>query len=328
MEKPKQNESIEIRSKKNIIVHHNDLDGCVSAALLVRELIQQGEIYSLVPVMYLGNQERHREMLESLIKSHFTTGMDHKVFILDFPWHPLADVWIDHHGSSMEHAPREAMKYLIPQLDSAAEAVAIYLQDTCDDYQESLNTTWAISWTGKIDSAKYDGISEYYNCNNPWLVLRLFTDHDKQAHRTARIAELLAQYDLDAQIVVDIIGGADKAIEKFQSDIKSVERAIVENHGVGIIITRHRNDFPRYSEYIMRPDIKYSIRVTNAEHGREIKVGRNIWHPKMDSTKDIGRIMADLFPDNGGGHAGIGGAIVSEPLYEDALNKIWEKLVS
>ena len=309
---------------KNIIVTHNDLDGAVSASMIIRELTKYNGLYSIVPVMYLGNRTYHTEMLDTLIKSHFSsTG--NKVFVVDFPWHPLADVWIDHHKTSERHSPPEARKYLLPMLSSAAEATTIYLGDADPDYVESVNSTWAIEWAGKIDSAKYESPDEYFKCANPWLVLRLFTDHDKQAHKTARIAELLAHHDFDADIVVDIIGGAQKAIEKFQHDINLVGPAIVENGGVGIIVTRHRNDFPRYAEYIVRPDIDFSIRVTNTERDkREIRVGHNIWKPK--SNKDIGRIMADLFPDSGGGHPGVGGAIVEENEYSDSLDKIWAEL--
>jgi nanoRNase/pAp phosphatase (c-di-AMP/oligoRNAs hydrolase) len=202
----------------------------------------------------------------------------------------------------------------------------VYLHDTYAEYVESVNATWALEWAGKIDSARYSSPEEYFKCDNPWLVLRLLTDHDKQAHRTSRIAELLAANDMDAEIVVDIMGGAVKAIEKFQADIGLVKSAIVENNGVGIIITKHRNDFPRYSEYIMRPDINFSIRVTNTEHGkREIRVGCNIWKPKTNIN--IGKIMNDLFPNNGGGHPGIGGAIVEENEYDSALDKIWAELI-
>lgn len=313
---------------KNIIVHHNDLDGCVSAAMLVRQILQKkDETYTLVPVMYLGNKDHHKRMLDDLIVSHFSgpeSTVKNKVFVLDFPWHPMANVWIDHHKTSMSSAPENARKYLLPQLDSAAEAVAIYLSDNDPNYVESVNTTWALSWTGKIDSAKYESSDEYYNCDNPWLILRLLTDHDKQAHRTARIAELLAHNDMDAQKVVDIIGGTRKTVEKFQSDIKATEQAIVVNGSVGLIITRHRNDFPRYAEYICRPDINLSIRVTNLEGKREVRVGKNPWAPK--NNIDIGAIMAEVCPGNGGGHPGVGGAIVDESEYHSVIDRILERV--
>lgn len=277
--------------------------------------------------MYLGNKDHHKKMLDDLIMSHLNEPKDrveHKIFVLDFPWHPMADIWIDHHRTNALNVPESKRKYLLTQLDSAAEAVAVYLTDTDKSYTESVNTTWALSWVGRIDSAKYSSAIEYYNCDNPWLILRLLTDYDKQAHRTARIAELLAHNDMDAQRVVDIIGGTKKIVDKFQSDIRSTEPAIVVSGSVGLIITRHRNDFPRFAEYICRPDIKFSIRVTNLDGGREIRVGKNPWHPKNDI--DIGAIMAEICPNNGGGHPGVGGAIVEEDEYQGVIDRILERI--
>lgn len=318
---------------KHIIVFHNDFDGVVSAALLLNFINQQYDFpqYSLIPVMYFGSDRTHNDMLKNIIESKFNKFAKdgNKVYVLDFPYHPIADIWIDHHKTNdLDSIPDAQKMFFRPFQRACAEIIPFFCIHENKEYRESIAESAAIGWASKIDSAGYKTKDEYYDCSSAWMQMRLFIEDGKKDQKSARIVELIVNHKFDANKVVDILGGVNGVVFKFKERINKTKGAIVVNGNIGLIITKNKNDYPRYSEFIVRPDIEYSIRVTNSneENVKRISVGINPWIKFDRQMINIGGTLREIFGSRSGGHPTVGGAMCKEDDLQERLDVLFVKL--
>ena len=310
---------------KHVIIHHNDFDGVISAAILLNGVLASGDSYSLVPVMYIGNDSIHDNMLSNLARSKMSDTDENTVYIVDFLYNKICDVWIDHHrNNDGPDVPESAKEFFNPRSKSAASVVMEYIMKNVEKTHASLNMVEAVKWADIIDSASYKSLDEYIEASSPWLQLRLLIEDYKKDHISARIVELLCNYGFDAGLVVEIIGGINPIMQAFRKKVDSVKGAlVVSDGGIGHIITPHQNDFPRYSEFYVRPDIKYSIRSFEVDKKgtRKVSVGFNNWGG-FENKINIGKTLKDIFPTGAGGHFDVGAAFCDESEVHENINKI------
>ncbi len=297
------------------IYYHRDFDGMVSAAVLAKILSDRGEKgVTWESVNY--DQRRHWDQ--------FAAGR--RFAIVDFHFHPRAELWFDHHPTT----------FLTPELRATYEPSERWLWDetslSCPplilrhaaqhwDYTPEPRFEDMARWSDVIDGARYESVDQAVFGEAPALrVARAlqasprpdWTDELVGAMTTSSLEGVAGRMDVEVAFQ-RASRNRDRALEQFPPLVGSIENGVLTYDASSNQIRRER-----FAAFYHHPEIFYSVGVIPTRAGYHVSCGENPWN-QPTAGLHVGEIMEGY---GGGGHRGVGGA--NPPSLERAREVVGE----
>ena len=284
----------------NHIFFHNDVDGIISAVLF--QLYQVGREFDYKDsILYPVQSTMRGVSLQKIIEK--IDGND-PIAILDFEFNPRANIWFDHHFSEdLGPSPVSTGKiFYNPSAKSAADIIAGEYKFEKDDI---------ISMTNMIDSASYPDVKFIFESDHPLMILRAYLEMAFPSDMTySRIVEVIVASGCDVE----------KSLRKMRIDCSNVRnicnlaskssKDMLLFGSCSVVQQTRQNQYPRYSEYYVKPEIEYAIRMSlSGPRQKYIQIGHNQWCGKKNSV-NLGEFMRKLPYVKGGGHFNVAAGII------------------
>ena len=241
--------------------------------------------------------------------------------LVDFLYHPDANLWADHHVSAFLNASARAAF-----LSRTAVALTIYdsSADSCagllwERFYKSFDHRTArhedvVAWAEKIDSARYESVAETIHPTVPALRLNLSLAVGGSGSYSSSLVRALREMPIDEVAnMPDARSRYEQAEALFDAGLARFERAAhIEEDGI-VIFNVDTKDvlISRYAPYYFFPGARYSIGLLQWGSGARITAMRNPWSDFP--SVPLGKIAETL---GGGGHQRIGSiALQGERLH-------------
>jgi hypothetical protein len=291
------------------VYFHNDFDGRAAAAVMLSFLRSRGDdIEHFTPLDYY--------LFDDYLKENFFTA--HKLFkgkrnpaiVVDFPFHPKAAWWFDHHGapcrkkSWLKKFKQTEQWHHDPQYASCCKQVAEVLKKQFG-WKPPKFFEETIRWGDILDGAKYASARQTIELKEPALQVAVFFDRRGDDPITWKtFTELLAE-----QPLVTIARRADvralvrKAKKEIIAATAYVRKNLLVYDRVGyIFLPSWAFSKPRFIPFVLRPEMLFLVRVFKKEALWHLSAGQNPWRKVRDAV-DIGKLLGRY---GGGGHHGVG----------------------
>jgi len=296
------------------IAFHDDVDGIVSAAVFLKAGFRN-PIYRLYPV----SSSMRGKNFQSLVESMNLEEKDELV-VLDYEHHPRANIWFDHHYSpdfGQEPVSNKSIRYNPNKLSAASMII--------EEYSKSYQFPKSISDSvDMVDSAGYSDPKLIFNDESPIMILRAYLEkiipHDMSY---CRIVEILNECNLDIDAALYVMKIDKSYVKIIRDEAFKAKEHLVVNNNMSILRQRRPNQFPRYCEYLIIPNIKYCIRLTKVD-GQNVyfQIMCNKWHVTPNEI-NIGKSLSKIkFLNKAGGHFHVGGGVVKEDDVEKLLDEL------
>ncbi len=317
------------------IYFHNDFDGRASAAVMLAFLQSRGDkIEHYVPVDFYLEKEWLREGFFKTNK--LVSGRRNPAIVVDFPYHPAAAFWFDHHSTGIKKESwRKRFKpskfhVLDPQQPSCCRVVINALRKNFGWKLPRRMQTLARA-ADLIDGAQFKNPKQTITLRDPATAIDAFIDETRTDPKLARwIIKLFAEKSfIGIASLPRIQKAAKKARARNLKALRFYEKNLkVLTNTAFIDLTHHSQDFLRYAPYYLCPNIVFAVRFIKKDGGYGLRVGANPWRKGSPRSKIIGIHLGKLCARyGGGGHkdaAGINCATRKE--IEAIVPKIFERL--
>lgn len=299
------------------IVFHADVDGIFGAALFLHKSLGDGmDNYVLHPALSSQRGDRFKERV-----IHMNLAPDDELVIIDYENHDRSTLWIDHHfNPRMGDKPVKTNNiYYDSSKDSAAGLVAemLYGKKYSDDVSD------LVLAADMIDRGKYPEIKYAFDSTDPAMLMRARIEHGFPAEMMfSRIVETLSDVDFDLVKANRRLDITEHDSNKLRADVDKVKRHIVIFNKISLIRQTRPSQFPRYAEYYLFPDIKYSVRASAISKTKlNIQIGFNKWQDEPNEL-NIGKFLMSLSYVRGGGHKDVGGANMDPEIFERFMDDL------
>lgn len=307
------------------IFFHNDVDGIVSAALYLNYL--KNKRTRLYPVSSFMRGERFYKFFNQIIK-----GKDDQKIVLDYQYHNKADIWIDHHFNSEfgECIVNNEKIHYDSKAESAAQLVRNYLISKNNNSIMSLNSYSTLNDLIKdvnmTDSCSYNSIQQVFTDKKPIIILRAYLEQLVPNNMTyCRIVEMIDRCDFDLDEAIYRLRINTYYLKELEKKALKIKNNLIISKKISLVNQKGFNRFPRYAEFLVLPNIKYCIRITNVGNNiAEFSVGYNAWH-KEKNQFNIGKLIKFDYINEGGGHFNVAGGFMKDIYVErfiDDLSRI------
>ena len=290
------------RKAMHIYFHAPCFDGAVSCALAWALLEERGwEIEQLIPINY------------DVRKQWLKTSLPRSSAVVDFPYHPSAVFWVDHHNTTFLNTraersfQRRASADLVfdPRADSCAQLLWEYAGQDFRRKYRLLEP--AVEWARIIDAARYRSVKQAVEGRAAALRINLsLTGADEQY--TTTLVRLLREHSLsEVAALPEIKERVEKIRAKQKAGTALIKRcthltpdglAVFNVSTNGVIVNR-------YAPYYAFPKARYSVGAVQTPGKTTITAMRNPW--RHFQSVALGRIFEKV---GGGGHERVGAAII------------------
>jgi hypothetical protein len=299
------------REIAHLYFHSPCFDGAVSAALTSEYLTTK-----------LGFRSVWLEGVNYHLRDQWLATELHKpCAVVDFLYHPSADFWADHHGTSFlseesraDFDQRKGSKIIY---DKNASSCAVLLWARLQPALESDTDRYEqlVKWADKIDSARYESVEEAIESNSPALMINValgstpgegFSQNLVRMLKTHTLEELAALPDVRLQFE-KTQSLSKRGLERLKKSIHLTDNgvAVFDADATDAIINR-------YAPFYFFPKARYSAGIVRTEGKAKITTMRNPW---LDfPSAPLGEFSSRL---GGGGHQRVGSIV----LPSEAANK-------
>ena len=231
-----------------------------------------------------------------------------KDIILDYQYNKNADLWIDHHFNP-EFGDCEVYNekvYYNPKSLSAAHLVKSFF-DTNNNFSD------LICYVNVIDSATYKSVSQIFNDSCAVMQLRAYLEQNHLDDMIyCRIVEMIDTCDMGIDDAMYRLRIGSYYIRELTKKALKIKNSMIIAKKISITNQKVIKQFPTYSEYLISPEIKYTVRLTNIGNGNiKFSVGYNQWHEEKNMF-NLGKLVHLDYTPVSGGHFNIGSGIVKE----------------
>ncbi len=307
------------------VYFHNDFDGRASAAVMLAFLRSRGDdIMHFVPV----NFDLTKQWLDErfFVKHALFKGPRNPAIVLDFPYHPGAAIWFDHHPTTFK---KEAWKKMFRK-DRFHRLDPEYLSNCHLTYTAlKENFGWRppahfrdlVKWLDVIDGARFASAAQTIMLKEPALQVMAYvdgTEDDRPA--TEAFVTLLAEEPLDEIAKMPAVRRMAKIAQKENLKGLAYYRKHLKTMGDVTLIdlTATTISSLRFAPYYLHPTVLYGVRITKKGRFYHMGVGANPWIKgaarKKHADVHIGELMRKF---GGGGHKNAGACEISSK--KDAL---------
>lgn len=226
--------------------------------------------------------------------------------ILDFEWNDRANIWIDHHFEpdlGPDPVKNDRMFY-----DPSAKSTVQLISEKygCQDGQKEL-----VSMVNMIDSASYPDTEFIFRSDHPLMILRAYLEVAYPSSMMyCRIVEMIASYSCDVAKAIKRMCIDYSTVRNIYGMARKIEKEMIVFGKCSCVNQTRQNQYPRYSEFFINPDIHYAIRISiSGPHQKYIQVGYNQWCG-VTNKLNIGEFMRSLHYVRGGGHFSVGAGVI------------------
>lgn len=298
---------------------HNDFDGIASAAVLLSFFESHGDrVKNFVPLNF------------DVKPTWASRTFARPAALLDFPYHPRATWWFDHHDDPFmlpawkrEFRPSPERQYK-SNYPSCCGMVLDHLENTFG-FKPPRHIRALAKRLDVIDSAAYPSARAAQDMRVPSQQIHYFIEEKMQGPDPEWIVRLLSKVSLREVAAHPRIRAGVKKINAELRRTRTLYREHIERYGaVGVLDLRGVAGRRVFLPYVLYPKLKYVLFVKPLAKGMiDISFGANPWvrHPKDIA---IGVFMKREF--GGGGHPMVGGAeFTDEQSFARAKARIIKK---
>lgn len=322
-----------------IIFYHNDTDGIVGAALWLHNNIGHDRTveYRLHAV-----QSQNRVNFDQRVKEA-RKHKDDRIIVIDFAYSVHANLTIDHHYNpdlGNDLIKNDSLIYN-PKLKSCVRAIYDNFQDyKCNTLKNNKGILGKVNGSiedivdvcDMVDSAGYPDRKFFFESNHPIMILTHYINVQPLNEVIyGRIVELLWNNCLDVEKVLRILNiNPDSVLKKVKKSARDMNKHLVKFEYISVTTVGRPNQFPRYAEFYLNEEIRYTIRTFNVGDGRwQVQCGYNNWCD-VDNTFNIGMFAKDQekkgLAITGGGHFNVGSAIINIQNREKYIDLLMESI--
>ena len=296
---------MKLKHKKTIIYCHRDFDGIACAGLFIR--------YLLALKIAIKEDIKTTFADYSDIKSFADKKFKNKnLVVLDFPYHPDATVWVDHHVTSFVIAKPDKLGYQLiwdDKAKSCPELLVKYIKKNNPHvYDAVIGEYEAVVFFSKvIDSAVYKTPETVYNYSNPFFALNQLMNDEKGDYYKKRFLDAIVNDRLISMFTSRAFSAKQiNLINQFKLVLANID-LFTEKHENILILDYIELGLPfyRYIGYIKYPTALYTITLSNVNGKYHLGAGFNPW--AGDSPINIGEIFSKI---GGGGRVNVGAVLV------------------
>jgi hypothetical protein len=308
-----------------LFLHYPCFDGLVSGALAWDYLEKQCG-WKIDDIRFV-NYDVRSTWLQTPLPQHSA--------VVDFLYHPEAEFWADHHGSTFLNDSAKAnfdgaRHGRTLMYDSHCASCAMLLRDNLSALNFGSDHFDRLAyWANRIDAAVYDSVEEaVFGLNNPSAAINLSLTYNADAQYGEMLLRALRKAELE-QIALfpEVQMRLAEVRSKTKLGVDLLRTSIhLESGDIAVSDFEVRRDISvnRYAPYLYFPRARYSVTLTRSESGPKITAMRNPW---MDfESIDLGRIFSAY---GGGGHQRVGSVLLKSDNSNDAglvLNSIVEEI--
>lgn len=289
-----------MRRTFHIFFHSPCFDGIVSAVLL-SEFVEHALGYRRV-TLHAVNYGIRQDWPRKRLPQH--SG------VVDFLYHPGAEIWIDHHSSTFERESarrrfeREHRQSHIydPASPSCAALVSKYLEANYSFSTKRFRSL--VQWADRIDSAAYRRVSEPIRGRAAALQINRSLAGKSDPKYCAWLVQQLRTKPLTVVANDPKVQTRVKAVDRhMEAGLRAFKKGAKLEDG-NIVVFQVEADggsVNRYAPYYFFPKARYSVGIVR--HGPDVKLTamRNPW--RTFPSVPIGALLARF---GGGGHPRVG----------------------
>jgi hypothetical protein len=284
---------------------HNDFDGWASAALMLSFFGSRGDrVGHFVPV---DHDLQSQWLDDGFFKKHrLFKGVRNAPVVLDFPFHPGAAFWYDHHSTTFK---KEAWRKKFHEDKEHAYQPRYF--SCCHMVYDALKRDFGwrppayfkelVRWLDMIDGARFASARQTIIMKEPAFAVDNFIDRPDNSKRAGWLIKYLATVPLDEVAKVPQVAAVGKRARRNAARNLAFYRKhlVVRGNATFIDLIRHPDRMLRYAPYYLFPKLRYGVRAATKGPLYFLGIGENPW------LRDVGRIhLGRLFKKyGGGGHA-------------------------
>lgn len=286
----------------HVYFHAPCFDGIVSAVFAVEILGWKD------PVLHPTGYEVRSTWLEDRLEA--------PTAVVDFLFHPRADFWADHHGTTYlnEIAARYHAEHPRPHwiYDAAAGSCATLLFKR---FPQLHHYRLLAYWANKIDAAQYDSVAEAVFGTSPGLVIsKGLAEGDGCANSVELVNRLRTRSLESVASDRDICERFERVRRRGELALRQFEdRARLEPGEIVVADTDADAGSNRYAPYVKFPHARYSVVLSRTTSGAKITAMRNPW--REFSSVPLGDIFKRY---GGGGHHRVASMLVPKDQFANA----------
>lgn len=308
----------------HLYFHSPCFDGVVSAAL-ASEYLEKVRRY---PEVQLHGVNYH------LRDSWVNSELQRPSAVVDFLYHPSAELWVDHHPTTFlnDEARSDYERRRGPDIfyDNAASSCAILLWRRWKAALPQLGSHFEeiVRWANRIDSACYDCVDEAIHLTAPALQINLalamysgdgFSQHLVWLFRTFSISEVAARPEVKTAFAFG------RYLQKL-GQMRLGDGIRLTENGIAVFDVNAEDVLVnRYAPFHFFPEARYSAGIIRKAGQTKLTAMRNPWLEFRSAP--LGKLCLKL---GGGGHERVGSVIVRDGSPKELLNtllaqiKAWE----
>lgn len=304
------------------IYYHNDFDGVSSAGIFSNFLswfYKKDIIFEYKKVDY--------DVVFDFLKKDLTR----ETAVLDFPFHPQAKWWFDHHKTSFysneikKHYSKGKYHYWNTRSKSCPSLIFSTFRKYYPEYYKTNHIKFKelISFSNIIDSALYRNPKEPFDLDNNYIVLNHILNNNSSGEIRNEIIEAIRHINLDLLFQDSwFLNEKQKIVHEFESKILHLREHIELVDNIAIVELDQEDSKlsfnTRYLSYYFYPNIEYTITKSKRNNSYHIGVGYNPW--KSNNEINIG-LYLKLF--GGGGRKNVGAVMTTDkPRYNNISTQI------
>jgi len=289
---------------------HNDFDGWASAAVMLAFFEGRGDrIGHFVPVDHDLQSQWIKE--DFFTKHHLFKGKRCAPVVLDFPFHPEAAFWFDHHPSAFKKKTwqkkfREDRTHAYrPRYLSCCHMAHAMLRRNFG-WHPPEHFKELIAWLDIIDGARFASAKQTFLMKEPAFDVSNFIDAQKGDPKTAEwLIRLLSAAPLHEVAKIPKIAAAGRRARTVVA--RSIEfyrkHLILLGRVTFIDLVGQEDKMLRFAPYYFYPKSRYNVRAAIKRLFYYLGVNENPWLPNKGKIH-IGLLLKKY---GGGGHATAGG---------------------
>jgi hypothetical protein len=307
------------RSRSELYFHSPCFDG-IASAVLTLDFLEQRLGWSSVQLFAVNYSSKG-----SWLSKHLAEN----AAVVDFLYHPQADFWADHHGTTFldgMRLPTERQQDPMVMFDPSAPSCALLIQQRLDQQYRYRNHRYdsLVTWATKIDSARYDSVDEAIFGDAAALRLNTALQVADREFTVWLVRALRRQ-------TVEQVASSPKVEEWFQKGRGLVRdgldsfrsSAAMDDDGIVTFdLARNGSVTNRYAPYYFYRDARYSVGIVRSGDKATITAMRNPWR-EFESI-NLGRLFE---PHGGGGHQRVASVVVEGPTSHEEARRIRDDIV-
>ncbi len=294
-----------------------------------------GTVSAAIATAYLQKVRGHSEVLLHTVNydlrgSWLATTLEHPCAVVDFAYHPAADLWADHHSTAFlnDEMRRHYENRRGPNLlyDAKAPSCAVVLWERWGSAISPGRTHFRklVQWANRIDSARYESAQEAISFEAPAMQITLALAVCRTEAFAYSLVRLLSQHSLSRVAARhDVRAAFEEGLKLHQEGLQRLKEVMYETEN-GIVrfdVDADNVLVSRYAPFYFYPTARYSAGIVRFGGKAKVTAMRNPW--LEFSCAPLGDLCAVL---GGGGHHRIGSVLVTDQDPEEVLSRLLEKI--